>query len=83
MDGAGGETGGETEQKGGKGARCRKQVGRGGREGVEHESTWETSRIGEHGVLVQSVAGGGTPVMGAVGERSGERSLGRVLSVNR
>ena len=38
MDGAGGETGGETEQKGGKGARCCKQVGRGGREGVEHES---------------------------------------------
>ena len=83
MDGAGGETGGETEQKGGKGARCRKQVGRGGREGVEHESTWEMSRIGEHRVLVQSKDGGGTPAMGAVGEMGGERRLGRVLSVNR
>ena len=83
MDGAGGKTGGETEQKGGKGARCRKQVGRGGREGVEHELTWETSRIGEHGVLVQSEEGGGIPAMGAIGEMSGERRLGRVLSVNR
>ena len=82
MDSAGGEMGGETEQKGGKGARCRKQVGGGGREGVEHESTGET-RIGEHRVLVQSEEGGGMPVMGAVGEMGGERRLGRVLSLNR
>ena len=54
MHSAGGETGGETEQKGGKGAWCRKQVGGGGREGVEHKLTWETSQIGEHRVLVQS-----------------------------
>ena len=83
MDGAGGETGGETEQKGGKGAWCRKQAGGGGHEGVEHKSTWEMSRIGEHRVLVQSEDGGGTPAMGAVGEMGGERRLGWVLSMNR
>ena len=53
MDGAGGKTGGETEQKGGKGARCRKQVGGHGREGIECQLIWgacEKSRVGEHGV---------------------------------
>ena len=56
MDGAGGETGGETVSKRvGKGTWCCKQVGGHGREGVERESIWgacETSWIGEHGVGV-------------------------------